>query len=58
MPQTNDSILVSAARDGQVRRHVLSTTGTLVTSNRVAYHNDSAHKVNTLNYISVIYNYI
>lgn len=45
MPLTNDSVLVSAARDGQVRRHVISTTGELVATDKVAYHNDSAHKV-------------
>ena len=45
MPHTNDSVLVSAARDGQVRCHVISTTGELASSKRVAYHNDSAHKV-------------
>lgn len=45
MPQTNDSVLVSAARDGQVRRHVISSCGHLMGSDKVAYHNDSAHKV-------------
>ena len=45
MPQTNDSVIVSAARDGQVRCHVISTTGELVTTKRVTHHNESAHKV-------------
>ena len=45
MPQTNDSVLVSASRDGQVRRHVISGSGELVATDKVAYHSDSAHKV-------------
>ena len=45
MPHTGDSVLVTAARDGQVRCHVLSTSGNLMTSKRVSHHRDSAHKV-------------
>ena len=45
MPQTNNSVLVSASRDGQVRRHVISGSGELVATDKVAYHSDSAHKV-------------
>lgn len=51
MPQTNDSVIVSSARDGQVRCHVLSSTGDLMSTQRVSYHNESAHKV--LTYVSV-----
>lgn len=45
MPHTGDSVLVTAARDGQIRCHVLSTSGNLMTSKRVSHHRDSAHKV-------------
>jgi WD repeat-containing protein 42A len=45
MPRVNNSVIVSAARDGQVRRHVISTTGSLDSSKKVASHNDSAHKL-------------
>ncbi|XP_019851127.1 PREDICTED: DDB1- and CUL4-associated factor 8-like isoform X1 [Amphimedon queenslandica] len=45
MPLTNESVLVSASRDGQVRRHVVSSSGELVATDKVAYHNDSAHKL-------------
>jgi WD repeat-containing protein 42A len=45
MPFTGESVLVTAARDGQVRCLILSSTGSLVASKRVALHNDSAHKI-------------
>ena len=45
MPHAGDSVLVTAARDGQIRCHVLSTSGNLMTSKRVSHHRDSAHKV-------------
>lgn len=45
MPHTSDSVLVTAARDGQIRCMVVSSSGSLITSKRVAHHNDSAHKV-------------
>ena len=45
MPHTSDSVLVTAARDGQIRCHVLSASGNLMTSKRVSHHRDSAHKV-------------
>ncbi|CAI8025226.1 DDB1- and CUL4-associated factor 8 [Geodia barretti] len=45
MPYTGESVLVTAARDGQVRCLILSSTGSLVASKRVALHNDSAHKI-------------
>jgi len=45
MPYTGDSVLVTAARDGQVRYLVVSSTGSVITSKRVAYHSDSAHKL-------------
>lgn len=53
MPQTNDSVLVSASRDGQVRRHVISGSGELVATDKVAYHSDSAHKVIWGNFVSI-----
>ena len=55
MPLTNDSVIVSAARDGQVRCHVTSTTGELVDSKRVAHHNDSAHKVISVTFLSFFF---
>ncbi len=45
MPYSNDSIIVTAARDGQIMCDTISTTGTLLHSKRVGSHNDSAHKV-------------
>ena len=45
MPHSEDSVLVTAARDGQVKCHVLTSTGELHHSKRVGHHNDSAHKV-------------
>jgi WD repeat-containing protein 42A len=45
MPYTAESVLVTAARDGQVRCLVLSSSGSLVASKRVALHQDSAHKI-------------
>ena len=45
MPQCDDSVLITAARDGQVRCHVISSTGELATTKQVACHRDSAHKV-------------
>ena len=45
MPHTSDSVLVTAARDGQIRCHVMSSSGSLLTSKRVSHHRDSAHKV-------------
>ena len=45
MPHTGDSVLVTAARDGQIRCHVMSMSGNLMTSKRVSHHRDSAHKV-------------
>ena len=45
MPHTGDTVLVTAARDGQIRCHVMSTSGNLMTSKRVSHHRDSAHKV-------------
>ena len=48
MPHTGDSVLVTAARDGQIRCQVVSSTGAHIHSKRVAYHNDSAHKVHVI----------
>ena len=45
MPHCDDSVLVTAARDGQVMCDVISSTGNLHHSKRVGHHNDSAHKV-------------
>lgn len=47
MPLTEDMVLVTAARDGQIRCTVMTSTGGLNHSKRVAHHNDSAHKVAT-----------
>ena len=51
MPQCNDSVIVSAARDGQVMCHVISTTGEPITSKQVGLHRDSAHKVGVVTVI-------
>jgi len=45
MPHTQDTVMVTAARDGQIRLMALSPTGELVHSKRVALHGGSAHKV-------------
>ncbi len=45
MPFTDDKVIVTAARDGQIRLMVLSSTGEVVHSKRVGHHNDAAHKV-------------
>ncbi len=45
MPHTDDKVLVTAARDGQIRLMVLTSTGEMLHSKRIARHNDSAHKV-------------
>lgn len=45
MPESNNSLLVSAARDGQVRAHMIQPSGELASSRRIAYHKDSAHKL-------------
>ena len=51
VPQCNDSVIVSAARDGQVMCHVISTTGEPITSKQVGLHRDSAHKVGVVTVI-------
>ena len=45
MPESDNSVLVSAARDGQVRAHIINSSGELANSRRVANHRDSAHKL-------------
>ena len=45
MPYTDDRVIVTAARDGQVMCNVITSTGALHHSKRVGHHNDSAHKV-------------
>ncbi len=47
MPYTDDKVIVTAARDGQIRLLVLSSTGEIVHTKRLAHHNDSAHKVHS-----------
>ena len=45
MPESDNSVLISAARDGLVRAHILRSSGVLADSRRVALHKDSAHKL-------------
>ena len=45
MPESDNSVLVSASRDGQVRAHIINSSGELANSRRVANHRDSAHKL-------------
>ncbi|KAI6646603.1 DDB1- and CUL4-associated factor 8-like [Oopsacas minuta] len=45
MPESDSSVIVSAARDGQVRAHIIGSSGELANSRRVASHKDSAHKL-------------
>ncbi|XP_059468707.1 DDB1- and CUL4-associated factor 8 isoform X2 [Neocloeon triangulifer] len=45
MPGSNDSLIVTCARDGQVRLATLSTTGTCRGTRKLAQHNQSAHKL-------------
>ena len=47
MPHNDDTVLVTASRDGQVRCHTLTSTGELHHSSTVGNHSDSAHKVRT-----------
>ena len=45
MPNTNDSIMVTCARDGQVRSGTLSSIGSCNTTKRLVQHKDGAHKL-------------
>ena len=45
MPYTGNCVLVTAARDGQIICTVLSSSGSMMSTKRVAHHNDSAHKL-------------
>lgn len=45
MPYTDDQVIVTAARDGQIRLMVLTSTGEMLHTKRLGHHTDSAHKV-------------
>ncbi|CAB4039733.1 DDB1- and CUL4-associated factor 8-like, partial [Paramuricea clavata] len=45
MPNTNDSIIVTCARDGQVRAGYLSSIGSCNGTKPLAQHRDGAHKL-------------
>ena len=54
MPHCGDSVLVTAARDGQVMYSVVNPSGELNHSKRVGHHNDSAHKVSCRGVVCII----
>lgn len=45
MPESDNSVLISAARDGLVRAHIIRSSGVVADSRRVALHKDPAHKL-------------
>lgn len=54
MPLGNDSLIVSCARDGQVRLAELSSTGVCKGTRRLANHRGPAHKVILLSFIQLL----
>jgi WD repeat-containing protein 42A len=45
MPYTGDTQIVTCARDGQVRLALISSSGSLIGTKKLAKHADSCHKL-------------